>query len=153
MGIVDDLLTLARRGVPVSSVLNLNNIISDCKQSPELAKLSAHHPNVKIKTDLDSDLLNISGSSVHLNKSLYNLISNACEAMNKGGILTIKTTNQYLDKPMSGYNEIREGDYVALHQREAGHGGEKGVGVEIRQRQIHHYKWDSMFINISIFID
>ena len=120
--IVDDLLTLARRGVPGSSILNLNNIINDCQQSPEFTKLSTYHPNVKIKTDLDSDLLNISGSSVHLNKSLYNLISNACEAMNKGGILTIKTTNQYLDKPMSGYNEIKEGDYVVLSVSDTGEG-------------------------------
>jgi PAS domain S-box-containing protein len=120
--IVDDLLTLARRGVPVCSILNLNNIINDSQQSPELAKLLSHHPAVKIKTDLDPDLLNISGSSVHLSKSLYNLISNASEAMNKGGILTIKTTNQYLDKPMSGYNEIREGDYVVLTISDTGEG-------------------------------
>ena len=120
--IVDDLLTLARRGVPGSNILNLNKIIKDSQQSPELSKLLSHHLAVKIKTDLDSDLLNISGSSVHLNKSLYNLISNACEAMNKGGILTIKTTNQYLDKPMSGYNEIREGDYVVLSISDTGEG-------------------------------
>jgi signal transduction histidine kinase/ActR/RegA family two-component response regulator len=120
--IVDDLLTLARRGVLGSSILNLNNIIKDSQQSPELTSLLSHHPAVKIKTDLDSDLLNITGSSVHLNKSLYNLISNASEAMNKGGTLTIKTTNEYLDKPMSGYNEIREGDYVVLSVSDTGEG-------------------------------
>jgi len=120
--IVDDLLTLARRGVPVSSILNLNTIIANFQNSPELNNLSFHHPDVKIKTNLDPDLLNISGSSVHLGKSLYNLISNAHEAMTKGGTLTIKTTNQYLDKPMSGYNEIREGDYVVLTISDTGEG-------------------------------
>jgi len=120
--IVDDLLTLARRGVPVSSILNLNKIITDCQQSPELKKLSLQHPEVKIKSDLEQELPNISGSSVHLNKSLYNLISNACEAMTKGGTLTIKTTNQYLDRPISGYDEIHAGDYVVLSVSDTGEG-------------------------------
>jgi PAS domain S-box-containing protein len=120
--VVDDLLAMARRGVPGSSILNLNDIIDDCQQSPELAKLSSYHRNVKIITDLDVDLLNIAGSPVHLSKSLYNLISNASEAMSKGGILTIKTANQYLDKPMSGYDEIKEGDYVVLSVSDTGEG-------------------------------
>jgi len=56
----------------------------------------------------------ISGSSVHLDKALYNLISNASVAMMKGGIVTIKTANQYLDKPIQGYDKIKGGDYVVL---------------------------------------
>jgi CheY-like chemotaxis protein len=120
--IVDDLLTLARRGVPGRSILNLNKIIADCQKSPEFASLSYHHPSVKIKTDIDPDLLNISGSSVHLGKSLYNLISNASEAMAKGGVVTIRTTNQYLDKPIQGYDKIREGDYVVLSVSDTGEG-------------------------------
>jgi PAS domain S-box-containing protein len=120
--IVDDLLTLVRRGVPGRSILNLNKIIADCQQSPEFANLSFHHPSVKIKTDIDPDLLNISGSSVHLGKSLYNLLSNASEAMAKGSGVTIKTTNQYLDKPIQGYDQIREGDYVVLSVSDKGEG-------------------------------
>ena len=42
--IVDDLLTLARRGVPGRSILNLNKIIADCQKSPEFESLSYHHP-------------------------------------------------------------------------------------------------------------
>jgi PAS domain S-box-containing protein len=120
--IVDDLLTLARRGVTGRSILNLNKIIADCQKSPEFANLSSHHPSVKIKTDIEPDLLNISGSSVHLGKSLYNLISNASEAMAKGGTVTIRTTNQYLDKPLQGYDQIREGDYVVLSVSDTGDG-------------------------------
>jgi len=110
--IVDDLLTLARRGVPVRSTLNLNKIIADCQKSPEYANLSGYHPSVRIESNLEPDLLNISGSPVHLGKSLYNLISNASEAMLKGGVITIKTTNQYLDKPILGYDKVQIGDYV-----------------------------------------
>ena len=120
--IVQDMLTLARRGVPGRKILNLNKIITDCQQSPEFASLLLHHPSVRINTDLEPDLLKISGSSVHLDKTLYNLISNASEAMAKGGVVTIKTTNQYLDKPMSGYDEIREGDYVVVSVTDTGEG-------------------------------
>ena len=120
--IVQDLLTLARRGVPVRQVLNLNKLIFDYQKSPELEKLSSYHPVVHIKLDLEPDLLNISGSPVHLAKALSNLVSNAVEAMPKGGGLTIKTTNQYMDKPVHGYDHIREGDYVVLSVTDTGEG-------------------------------
>ena len=120
--IVQDLLTLTRRGVPSRQVLNLNNIIADCQQSPEYLKLSSYHPSVRIKTDLEADLLNISGSPVHVGKTLFNLVSNASEAMPKGGIVTIRTGNQYLDKPIQGYDEVREGDYVVLSVSDTGEG-------------------------------
>ncbi len=120
--IVDDLLTLARRGVQGRSIVNLNKIVAECQKSPEFANLSFHHPAVKIIADLETDLLNISGSSVHLGKSLYNLISNASEAMPTGGTVAIKTTNQYLDKPIQGYDQIRGGDYVVLSVSDMGEG-------------------------------
>ena len=120
--IVQDLLTLARRGVSNRKVLNLNNIVLECQNCPEFAGISSYHPNVLIKTDLEAYLLNISGSSVHLGKSLVNLVSNAAEAMPQGGVVTIKTGNQHLDKPVSGYDEVREGDYVVLSVSDTGEG-------------------------------
>lgn len=120
--IVQDLLTLARRGVPSRKVLNLNSIIRDFQDSPEFAKLSSYHPKVRIETVLEADLLNISGSAVHLGKSLMNLVSNAAEAMPNGGVITIKTGNRYLDKAISGYDEVSEGDYVVLSVSDTGEG-------------------------------
>ncbi|MDD5167338.1 MAG: PAS domain-containing protein [Syntrophales bacterium] len=120
--IVQDLLTLARRGVSNRQVLNLNNVIIDCQHSPEFEKLYARQSSVQVRIDLDPDLLNISGSSVHLGKTLFNLVSNASESMAKGGILTIKTANQYLDKPIHGYDNVREGDYVVLTISDTGEG-------------------------------
>jgi PAS domain S-box-containing protein len=120
--IVQDLLTMARRGVSGRQVLNLNKIIFDCRNSPEFKDLSSYHPSVEIKTDIEPDLLNISGSSVHIGKTIFNLVSNASEAMPKGGTLTIKTSNQYLDRPIQGYDEVREGDYVVLSVSDTGEG-------------------------------
>lgn len=120
--IVQDLLTLARRGVPGKDVLNLNSVLSDCLKSPEVEQLLFFHSSVKIRSELEPDLPNISGSSVQLGKMIFNLISNASEAMPKGGALTIKTSCQYLDKSLHGYDEIREGGYVVLSVSDTGQG-------------------------------
>ena len=42
--------------------------------------------------------------------------------MPRGGTITIKTANYYLDKPVSGYDESREGDYVVLRVADTGEG-------------------------------
>jgi two-component system, cell cycle sensor histidine kinase and response regulator CckA len=120
--IVQDLLTLARRGIADRRVANLNVIVAECQYSPEFKGLSSLHPALIVKIDLEPDLLNIAGSSVHLGKTLFNLITNAAEAMPKGGTVTIKTSNQYLDKPIRGYDEVREGDYVVLSVTDTGEG-------------------------------
>ena len=119
--IVQDLLTLARRGIQDRNVLNLNRVLIECQRSPEFAKVLSG-PNIMLKTDLEMDLLNISGSPIHLEKSLINLVSNAVEAMPCGGTLTIRTCNQYLDRPLSGYDTVREGDYVVLSVSDTGEG-------------------------------
>lgn len=112
--IVQDLLTLARRGVSVSEVVNLNDIIDEYLTSPQFSRLKSYHPNVEIESNLDSALLNTTGSPVHLSKTVMNLVSNAAEAMPKGGIIQIKTKNQYVDLPISGYDNVKEGDFTVL---------------------------------------
>jgi PAS domain S-box-containing protein len=120
--IVQDLLTLARRGVHTREVVNLNAIIADAGESPELEKILSFHPGVRIKTKFDADPLYIEGSPVHLSKTLMNLISNAAEAMKAGGLLTLATCNGYLDRPVHGYDTVREGDYAILTVSDTGEG-------------------------------
>ncbi|HPJ40067.1 MAG TPA: PAS domain S-box protein, partial [Spirochaetota bacterium] len=112
--IVQDLLTLARRGVVAFDVTNLNHIISSYLKSPECENLRKFHPGVVIQTDLEKDLLNITGSPVHLSKTIMNLVSNAAEAMPEGGNILISTRSKYIDKPVRGYDDVKEGDYVML---------------------------------------
>ena len=83
--IVQDLLTLARRGVTVTEVVNINDILQQYLVSPELRRLKAYHPGIRIVTGLEERLLNISGSPVHLSKMIMNLVANAAEAMPDGG--------------------------------------------------------------------
>jgi two-component system cell cycle sensor histidine kinase/response regulator CckA len=51
-----------------------------------------------------------------------NLVSNAAEAMPNGGELVIATSNQYLDRPVQGYDDVEEGDYVVLSVSDTGEG-------------------------------
>ncbi|MDP1989820.1 MAG: ATP-binding protein, partial [Syntrophales bacterium] len=120
--IIQDLLTLARRGVAVSEVINLNKAISEYLRSPEFEDLKSHHPLVTFKTDLGEDLLNIHGSPVHLEKTVMNLISNAVEAIAEDGEVTIRSENRYLDRPIRGYDNMQEGDYVVLTVTDTGRG-------------------------------
>ncbi|MHB8909408.1 MAG: PAS domain S-box protein [Syntrophales bacterium] len=120
--IIQDLLTLARRGVAVSEVVNLNRVVSDYFRSPEFENLKAYHPQVTFRTELERDLLNIHGSPVHLSKTVMNLVSNAAEAITERGAVTIQTENRYLDKPVRGYDDMQEGDYVLLTVRDTGRG-------------------------------
>jgi signal transduction histidine kinase/CheY-like chemotaxis protein len=112
--IVQDLLTLARRGVSVAEVVNLNEVIDGYLKSPEYAALRANHPGFHLKQELAGDLLNLSGSPVHLSKTVMNLISNAVEASAADGVVGISTCNRYVDTPIRGYDDIQEGDYVMM---------------------------------------
>ena len=120
--IVQDLLTLARRGVVTTKVLNLNAIISEYLRSPEFENLRMNHPNVQIKTDFEHDLLNILGSPVHLSKTIMNLVTNATEAISNFGDIIISTRNRYIDRSLSGFDKIKAGDYVILSVRDTGIG-------------------------------
>ena len=120
--IIQDLLTLARRGVAIKEVVQINGVIRDYLKSPEFENLKSFHPGVKFRTKLGADLLPIKGSAVHLEKTVMNLISNAAEAITGPGEVTIRTENRYLDQPIGGYDDMREGDYAILTVADTGQG-------------------------------
>ena len=120
--IIQDLLTLTRRGVLVSETVNLNRIISDFLQTPEFEAIKSHHSGVQFKTSLDADLLNVKGSPIHLSKSVMNLLSNAAEAISGSGDVLIRTNNRYVDKPIHGYDTTQEGEYAVLTVSDTGSG-------------------------------
>ncbi len=120
--IVQDLLTLARRGVVNTNVVNLNSIITEYLKSPEYENLKSYHPNVHVKTELEINLMNILGSPVHLSKTVMNLVSNALEAIHDHGEIMISTKNRYVDTLLNGYDNVKEGDYITLSVRDTGIG-------------------------------
>jgi PAS domain S-box-containing protein len=120
--IVQDLLTLARRGVATTEVVNLNDIVSEYLVSPEYAKLRYNHPDAVLARQLDPNLLNIIGSPIHLSKTVMNLVANAAEAMPDGGQIRIITENRHVEQPQNTYDEIAQGDYAALAITDTGIG-------------------------------
>ena len=120
--IVQDLLTLARRGSATDEVANLNMVISEYLKSPEYSKLKSYHADVNVESHVEKALLNIMGSPVHLSKTLMNLVTNAAEAMPKGGKIYISTKNETVDKAVKGYEEIPRGEYVTLTVTDKGMG-------------------------------
>jgi len=121
--VVQDLLTMARRGVSVSEVVNLNDIVKEYLKSPEYKRLMQNYPDVVVETDLNPELINILGSPVHLSKTLMNLVSNAAEAMGSlKGKITISTKSICLEKQKEGYESIKEGEYSVLSVSDTGQG-------------------------------
>jgi signal transduction histidine kinase/ActR/RegA family two-component response regulator len=121
--IVQDLLTLARRGVTQTQVLHFNDdVVQDCMDSPEMAALRADYPDIWFETRLADGLLHIRGSAVHLRKTVMNLMVNAAEAQPEGGTIVIATENRYVDRPIHGYDQVNEGDYVLLRVEDQGVG-------------------------------
>lgn len=128
--IVLDLLTIARRGIADMDVVNINDIVSEYLKSPEYKMLRSYHPNVHVETNLEPELLNTVGSIVHLSKTVMNLVSNAAEATTMEGIISISSANQYVDRPVKGYDSVEEGDYVTLTITDNG----TGISAEDMER-------------------
>ncbi len=122
LAIIQDLLTLSRRGVAVSEIVNFNAIVSDHIRSLEYERLKTNHPDISFKVELDADLMNIKGDPDHLSKTLTSLLQNAVEAIGVNGEVVFKTENRCLDQPLRGYESIPEGDYVVLSVSDTGKG-------------------------------
>ena len=121
--IVQDLLTLSRRGVAVAEVIHLNSIIQDYLDSPEHERLKSYHPNVFFEIHLDAAGRLINGSPQDLTKTLMNLITNAAEAMPEGGPITIRTMVKEMTESMQAYEWVDAGTYVVLSV------SDKGIGI------------------------
>jgi len=120
--IVQDLLTLARRGVTAFEVLSLNDMVADVIRSPEHQALAAYHPDVDFVVRCEPQLPDMEGSAVHLKKTIVNLIANAAEAQPGGGQVAISTESRYVDRALSGYDTVAEGEYIVLRVEDRGQG-------------------------------
>ena len=120
--IVQDLLTLARRGVDSKEIVDLNEIIWSFLNSPEYTKIKSFHPNVNFKTALADPLKLISGSTVHLSKTVMNLVSNAVEAVPDWGEVKIITKNAKIDDATIENSDVTAGEYVLLEVSDNGSG-------------------------------
>lgn len=120
--IVEDLLTLARRGVMAQETLCLNSVVREYLESPEHLKIMDLNPQVNVVLRLEPSTAAIRGSAHHIKKTLMNLIANAAEAQPDGGDITVLTQIRYLDRPLQAYYTVDEGEYVVLAVSDQGEG-------------------------------
>ncbi len=120
--IVQDLLTLARRGVNCKQLVNLNTIIFEYLHSPEYDTHMENYKDIKVTTHLDNNLLNVKGSPIHLRKTIMNLVVNATESQPNGGEIVLSTHNRNLKVPERLPKDIHEGDFIVLEITDQGIG-------------------------------
>ena len=85
---VKNLLSFTRLPRPQLRPLNVNEVLEELIHLNEPWFLAR---NIRLSTHLSSDLPPILGDSTHLQTLFLNLITNALDAMPRGGVLTIKT--------------------------------------------------------------
>ncbi|MBN2576533.1 MAG: cache domain-containing protein [Deltaproteobacteria bacterium] len=90
-GIVLGLLNFARESPTEMTLLDVNEII---RQSVTLLRNQKKFNNIAIKEELASRLPSVDADANQLQQVLVNLCLNACEAMPKGGTLTISTCEE-----------------------------------------------------------
>ncbi|MDD3816368.1 MAG: cache domain-containing protein, partial [Desulfocapsaceae bacterium] len=120
--VVADLLTVARGIAATREIVNLNTLITDFFVSPEYLRIRSLYPGVHLISELEPTLLNISCSTIHIKKSIMNLVLNAAEAIDGSGTIIISTINCYVDRPIAQNQYLKMGEYVLLSVKDNGSG-------------------------------
>lgn len=120
--VIQDLLTLARRGRYEMVATDLNCVIENYLVSPSCEQLRERRPEVEMVTKLDQSVGMIKGSAPHLSKVIMNFVVNAYDAMPFGGKICIETSQMRLDRLLGGHDAIESAEYVVLKVRDTGSG-------------------------------
>lgn len=126
--IVDDLLALSRRGVAVAESLDLREITAAYLNSPEHRQFMTDHDMVSVSVESDPGVKAVTGSSVHLQKTVMNLVTNGVEAVSGAGELFIRVNRVVLAAaekilhPVQGHDKIPAGEYTVLSVSDTGAG-------------------------------
>jgi len=123
--VVQDLLTMARRGRYEMEKVDMNNIINSYLDSPHMEQLQCRFPNVNLEVKLCNDAYSIYGSPTHLHTVIMNLIINAMDAMTEGGKLTINSEVKYINQLAGGFSNINPGKYNMVSVIDTGIGIDK----------------------------
>ena len=116
------LLAFARQQASEPQLLDLNVVLTDLE--PLLRRIVEEH--IRLEMVLARDLGDIRNDRSQLSQVILNLVANARDAMNKGGRLTIETTNTYLGEAYArDHLDVVPGPYVQLSVTDSGQGMDK----------------------------
>lgn len=126
-GLTHRLLAFSRRQSLDAKPVDVNLLVSSMS---ELIRQSLNE-NDRLDVDLSDDLWPAETDANQLESALLNLAINARDAMNSGGMLTIRTRNMPLDSSFTSRIEwLQPGDYVSLQISDTG----DGMSPEVLQR-------------------
>ena len=120
--VVSDLLTVARGVAAVKVVVDPQSLIHEYLDSPEFFQLSIYNPHMLVKTEFSGNIAPISCSPVHVKKCLMNLVTNAAEAMNGQGTITITVANRIINGRDHDTALPPPGDYSVIMVKDNGPG-------------------------------
>ncbi len=125
--VVSDLLTISKGVREDCQVLNLNTLIERFMDGPEFKKIKSGYKNIEVETCLEPELLTISGSYIHVEKTIMYLLINAFEetaatADSGNGTILLSTANYYLagKKDEHAKQNPASDEYVKLEVRDTG---------------------------------
>ena len=113
----EDLLTLGRRGRLNQQPADLNYVVGLALSGAEDLPSS-----IQLRVELSSDLPQITAAPAQLLRAVSNLLTNAREAMESGGVLSVRTDVVHPDHPFGHHIHLAAGRYVRLTVSDTGSG-------------------------------
>ena len=127
--VVSDLLTISRGIKEAHQVLNINTVIERFMAAHEFKKIKDAYGKLEIDIHLEPELLTISGSYIHIEKSIMHLLVNALGATaattgHGNSTIVLSTSNHYVGRKGDGHTgqNLSPGEYVMLEVLDAGKG-------------------------------
>ena len=120
--IIQDMLTLARRGVYDFAPMNVNDVVGEYLGSAAHGRLVQVHDNVSLTLNLTEAPPLTLGSRPHYLQAVMNLVTNAYEAIEGKGSVTITTGVEQLPDQLTPFAEATEGEYIFFDVADTGIG-------------------------------
>lgn len=121
-GLIQSLLAFSRQQPVTLTALDIDNTIKAMEKL--LGRLLTE--DIELHTSLSDDNKIVVADKSQMDQILFNLVTNARDAMPKGGILTIKTTIALIDNTFIKVNGFGEkGKYVQINVSDTGTGMDK----------------------------
>lgn len=117
--LIRQLLTFSRRQTVKPRTLDMNAVVGNMQS---LLKQFIGE-DIELKTDLQSGIGNVYADQGHVEQIIMNLVLNARDAMQRGGILSISTQRIHLsDSAAEKHPDLEPGDYIKLEVSDTGVG-------------------------------
>lgn len=120
--VVKQLLTFSRKDNAAKKILNIRSVV---QESMKLVR-SSTPAYIEIRQNLSDDVYPVFGNATQINQLLFNLCSNAVDAMSKsGGVIAIDLSNETAGEKQ--HLSLNPGQYVKLVVRDNGIGMVKEI--------------------------